>query len=398
MRASRRVTRRDPWSAWPVCAKIPHVDKVQLGERLAEARDLAGMTQEGVALAVGLDRTAIVLLEKGERNLKVPELVQIAQVLGRPLSFFVEPPVPAVVSRRKAPHTGHDSTRLLDVELQQIAVDVRGLAGMGLLRAAARPADAHVPHTHDEAERAAVSFRRSLSVGIDPIADLGRSCEVFGLYTLATKLGDTGPDGACVEVETAAGAIGVAVINGDADPGRRRMTLAHELGHWLFGDAYDVGASLDTEKMIDAFAIHFLAPRAGVTKVWSEHPDWRSQDRALAVGAQYRLSWSAAISQLRNLGLISHAERDQLVQQQPRAGDFLRLGLGWAIELDPPYLSPGFVAACLNGYVTSTITQARSLEILRGTLDLAELPRVNPETQDVLRRSFTGHTVPGARA
>lgn len=59
-----------------------------LGQRLSEARDLAGMTQESVARAVGLDRTAIVLLEKGERNLKVPELVEIAQVLGRPLSYF----------------------------------------------------------------------------------------------------------------------------------------------------------------------------------------------------------------------------------------------------------------------------------------------------------------------
>ena len=44
------------------------------------------------------------------------------------------------------------------------------------------------------------------------------------------------------------------------------MTLAHELGHWICGDAYDGSTGDDHEKMINAFAIHFLAPRAGVQK------------------------------------------------------------------------------------------------------------------------------------
>src|SRR5437016_3597429 len=125
------------------------MDKVLLGQRLAEARDLAGMTQESVARAVGLERTAVVLLEKGERNLKVPELVEIAQVLGRPLSYFVEPPIPAAVSRRLAPHTAHDSTRALDVEIDQFATDVRALLNLKLVTPVARADSARVPKTHD---------------------------------------------------------------------------------------------------------------------------------------------------------------------------------------------------------------------------------------------------------
>ena len=369
-----------------------------LGERLAEARELAGMTQVEVAQAVGLDRTAIVLLEKGERNLRVPELVEIAQVLGRPLSFFVEPPVPAVVSRRSAPHTAHDSTRLLDAEIEQFAVDVRSIAELDLMVTEGRPQGAHLPRTLEQAERAAARFRRQLGNDTDPLQDLGRACEGLGLHSYAARLGGRGPDGACVEVETSAGTQGVAVINGEADPGRRRMTLTHELGHWLFGDAYDVDATLDCEKMIDAFAIHFLAPRAGVARVWSEHSSWVLRDRALAVGVAYRLSWSAAISQLRNVALISYEEREQLSQAEPRAGDFLRLGLDWATELDPPYLSPGFIAACLNGYTRSQLTQARTLELLRGLLGPDDLPEVDPVSIDSLRRSFAEHTRPGTDA
>ena len=374
------------------------MDKVLLGRRLSEARDLAGMTQESVARAVGLERTAIVLLEKGERNLKVPELVEIAQVLGRPLSYFVEPPVPAAVSRRSAPHRAHDSTRALDVEIDQFAADLRTLRAMGLVTPIVRDDGARVPRTHTEAERAAAAVRRKGGLGSGPIDDLGRTCESFGLYTFAAHLGPTGPDGGCVEVDAAGSALGAAVINGDAGSGRRRMTLAHELGHWLFGDAYDTQASLDSEQMINSFAIHFLAPRAGVAKVWADHGDWPLRDRGLAVGVVFRLSWSAAISQLRNVGLISHEERDQLSTNEPRSGDYLRLGLSWRDELTAPYLSPAFVAACLTGYTSSELTESRVLELLRGIVHADDLPALDMAPMTAFRRSFEGHPGSGSDA
>lgn len=374
------------------------MDKVVLGQRLSEARDLAGMTQESVARAVGLDRTAIVLLEKGERNLKVPELVEIAQVLGRPLSYFVEPPVPAAVSRRSAPHIAHDSTRALDVEIDQLATDMRGLLGLSLVEPIVREEGARVPRSHAEAENAAASFRRQVGLDSGPIDDMGRTCESFGLYTFAAHLGESGPDGGCVEVTDDTGAVGVTVINGDSGSGRRRMTLAHELGHWLFGDAYDMQASLDNEQMINSFAIHFLAPRAGVTNVWSQHNDWSLRDRALAVGVAFRLSWSAAISQLRNIGLLSHEERERLSTTEPRSGDYLRLGLTWNDELEYPYLSPGFIAACLTGYTSYRLTEPRVLELLRGLLGADDLPAVDSSSLDAFRRSFEGHTGSGPDA
>jgi transcriptional regulator with XRE-family HTH domain/Zn-dependent peptidase ImmA (M78 family) len=374
------------------------MDKVLLGQRLAEARDLAGMTQESVARAVGLDRTAIVLLEKGERNLKVPELVEIAQVLGRPLSYFVEPPVPAAVSRRSAPHTSHDSTRALDVEIDQFATDLRALLSLRLVVPIARTDPIRVPRTHEEAESTATACRRQAGLDSTPIEDLGRICEGFGLYTFATHLGESGPDGGCIELTADAGSVGVAVINGDAAAGRRRMTLAHELGHWLFGDAYDVSASLDNEKMINSFAIYFLAPRAGVNKVWNTNRDWPLRDRALAVGVAFRLSWSAVTSHLKNIGLISHEDRERLGAAEPRSGDYLRLGLAFAEELAAPYLSPGFVAACLTGYTSSVLTQAKALELLRGLLRVEDLPAMDSFSLDEYRRSFEHHSQPGSDA
>lgn len=368
------------------------MDKVQLGQRLAEARDLAGMTQESVGRAVGLDRTAIVLLEKGERNLKVPELVEIARVLGRPLAYFVDPPVPAAVSRRASPGASHDSTRALDVEIEQFASDVRGLLSLDLIEAVARDPMARTPRSHLEAERAAERFRREAGLTSNPIDDLGRVCEHFGLYLFAVALGEGGPDGACVEVDSAEGSVGAAVINGDAGSGRRRMTAAHELGHWLFGDAYDTAATAETEQMINSFAIHFLAPRAGVLAAWSNNTEWPLRDRAMDIGVAYRLSWTATIAQLRNLDLITAQDRHWLSGQEPRAGDYLRLGLAWRDEFQAPYLSPRFIAGCLDGYTSSRITQERVLELLRGILREEQLPSEEPASLDSFRSSFEGHS------
>lgn len=374
----------------PLCAKISHMDKVLLGRRLAEARELAGMTQDAVARELKLDRAAISLLERGDRNLRVPELVTLAQLLGRPLSFFVEPQVQAAVNRRAAPHAEHGSTLGLDVEVDQFAGDVRTLLAMGLLTSADRDPSAKTPRTHGEAERAATKFRRDAELGDGPVEDLGRVCEVFGLYTWAPALGRSGPDGACVEVEATGRVAAATVVNGDADSGRRRMTLAHELGHWLFGDAYDAQAGLDAEKRIDSFAIHFLGPRPGVTRVWREHGERSTRDRALVVGVEFRLSWTAVIGQLRNLNLITREERERLASDEPKRGDYLRLGLSWSDELAAPYLSPVYIAACLDGYAAGSLTAARTLELLHGLLTIDDLPRrLHDELR--LRRAFEGH-------
>lgn len=367
------------------------MDKLALGKRIAQARVDAGMTQDGLGRAVDLDRTAITRLEKGERKLSVPELVAIAQVLGRPLSYFVSTPVPAAVSRRRDAEHAHESTRALDNALEDFAADIQVLVEMKLIDPPERPAATGPPADHAAAEQMAQRFRRQLDLDNRPIQDLGEVCQRLGLLTFSAPLGKGGPDGGRVEVGSISATVGAAVINGDAPAGRRRMTLTHELGHWLSGDAYDLQASLDSERMINSFAIHFLAPRAGIQEIWNKHAGEPIRDRALTVGASFRLSWSAAVSQLKNVNLISHDVHRALSEHEPRSGDYVRLGLSWTDELASPYLSPGFASACVIGFVSGRLTAERTVELLRGTLSADELPRREDLARDELRRSFAGH-------
>ena len=72
----------------------------------------------------------------------------------------------------------------------------------------------------------------------------------------------------------------------------------------------------------------------------------------------------------------------------------LSYSLSWADELAHPYLSPNLVAAVLSGYTAQTLTQAKTLELLRGILSVEELPdRDEPRAED-LRGAFQGHAGP----
>jgi len=366
------------------------MDMVTLGGRIARAREDAEMTQEGLGTAVELERSAISRLESGERKLNVPELVRIAAALNRPLSFFVEEPVPAVVSRRTDLTDEHTSTRQLDYELEMFASDLRGLVSRGLLTAPARFSVA-TPRDLGGAESAARKLRQYLKLGSAPIEKLSAVAERVGLFMYVAPIGKGGPDGACVEVEAGDTTVGAAVINADTPSGRRRMTFAHELGHWVFGDAYDSSASPETETLIRAFAIHLLAPREGVLAAWNDKGSWPMRDRVLFVAARFRISWTAASAQARNLQLIDHTEFESLQRNEPRTGDYMRLELDWERESIGATLSRGYVAAVLEAYNNGQLTQSRTLELLRGTIGPSDLPELPGASLDDLRSSFQGH-------
>ncbi|HMG57621.1 MAG TPA: helix-turn-helix transcriptional regulator, partial [Kofleriaceae bacterium] len=57
------------------------ISSQQLGERLTDARKRAKLTQADVADAIGVARTTLVAIEKGERRPSNAELVQLAEVL-----------------------------------------------------------------------------------------------------------------------------------------------------------------------------------------------------------------------------------------------------------------------------------------------------------------------------
>ena len=60
-----------------------------VGQRIAKAREFLGLTQAVVAEKLGLARTTQVAIEQGRRPVSVAELYRYAEVLSRPVDYFL---------------------------------------------------------------------------------------------------------------------------------------------------------------------------------------------------------------------------------------------------------------------------------------------------------------------
>lgn len=358
---------------------------VELSDRVAEARDLAGFTQQQLAEATGLGRTVISKIEAGTRKLAATELVVLAEALDRPVDWFFSDSPPAVVSRRSDPAVGGRS-KVLDSRVDRIARDVDFLLEQGELPQVTRIA-LDRPSTVEASEDAAAEVRRKLAVQDGPLLGLQAHAERAGLFSFSLDLGRAGGDAAYVAV----GELGVAVINGAHEPGRRRFNLAHELGHHVFQDAYapEVGLSPqdENERLINAFAIHLLLPRGQVQVIMSEF-EGNPRLAAVAAAVRHRLSWTAVCAQLRNLGDIDPGTREELANSPLSRADFIELGEHWIAELDPPSVPPLYGRKVLAAYRRGKLTEARVLELLWGTVDQSELPEQDEVPLEAWRREF----------
>ena len=360
-------------------------DVVELCGRIAEARELAELTREQVSAATGLGRTVIEEIEAGSRKLAATELVLLAEALDRPVDWFFSASPPAVVSRRSDPAVGGRS-KVLDSRVERIARDVDFLIGEGEIPQVTRIA-LDPPLTVEASEEAAVELRGKLGVHQGPLLGLQAHAERAGLFSFSLDLGKAGGDAAYVAV----GDLGVAVINGALEPGRRRFNLAHELGHHVFQDAYapEIGLSPqdDNEKLINAFAIHLLLPRGDVQEIMSEF-EGNPRLAAVAAAVRHRLSWTAVCAQLRNLGAIDAGTREELASRPPSRVDFIDLGERWVAELDPPCVPPLYGRKVLAAYRRGKLTGARVLELLWWTVDHSELPAQEEVPLEAWRREF----------
>lgn len=348
--------------------------QAKIGRRITKARSEHGLTQAALAELVGMERTQLVRVESGERKVTVRELAIIARHLGLPIdSFVVEPPL-AVLSRRAQPSGGHVTSNALDRAIDRAARDVQFLVERRLLTTAGLDPEP-VPDSYEQAEILAARVRQRLGGGDEPLVDLGDFAERVGVVWYSLDLG-TSDDGACVEIPGSdGGRVGVAVINGAAAPGRRRWTLAHEMGHFLVGDAY-VGEhpGVDVERYINAFVAYFLMPRKAIGPIWRELAGSSADRVALAVAARYRTSWSAACTQLLNLALIDQATLERLLNESPSRGDFLAAGETWDEELAAPAIPRKYATEVLAAYASGMIAGPRALDLLRGTLTAEDLP------------------------
>jgi Zn-dependent peptidase ImmA (M78 family)/DNA-binding XRE family transcriptional regulator len=373
------------------CVLISHRVKYfetwdEVGARVSEAREAEGLTQVQLATQAGLDRTALAKIERGRRGLSSLELARLADVLDRPVEWFIREAPPAVVSRR-AERIDSRGSNAVDVLLERIARGIELLLEIEALP----PRPGQQPRSLRslaQAEELARDIHQQLGEGEGGLPNIQAAAERFGLYAFSFEFPDGAADGAYIALE----GTGVAVINGSMATGRRRFTLAHELGHHVLADAFSTDYALvdeitqTRERMINAFAIHLLMPRTRVSELWRQH-DGADDPRSatIQIATEFRVSWTAACAHLKNLKFIDEETRQVLVARPPRRAEYLESGLVVVEELAPPSLPPKYVAAVVKAFRRHKITRDRALELAYGILVDDDLPEPHEVPLDALR-------------
>lgn len=350
----------------------------ELGKQVASARKDRGLSQAELAAELEVDRTAITKMESGERKIDTFELARLAKILRRPIHWFVNDPSPAIVSRRNARAADEAKTRDEDIALETLALDVEQLEALGVLEPKTFPASTEISIETAAAE--ARTARERAGLGFDePVWNLIEVAERLGLYAfvLSVEADVGGPsEGSYVALKRG----GVALISAAGPSGRRRFTIAHEMGHHVLADEYApewvVGAgSGEHEKIISAFAIHFLFPREAIQKRWAKYggpTDPRSA--AIKLAAEFGLSWTAACAQFERFGYLDHATYRQLVAVLPNDVDFMEQQATIRDDVTGPRVPPGYGAAVIRALKKGLIAPARAIELLHGTVNLRDLP------------------------
>jgi transcriptional regulator with XRE-family HTH domain/Zn-dependent peptidase ImmA (M78 family) len=349
-----------------------------IGQRVREARLAAKLSQDELGRRIGLDRTMIAKIEAGTRRIDAVELVRLGSCLDLPLSHFLyERPV--VLSRRavlleeEATEAGRESFRL-EATLVSWLRDVRQMQTLGVLDA--RPITTYQGKVDSEiaARKAATWLRSHFGIGNEPILSLMTVCERAGMFVTVVDLPG---DGASV----VDGDLAVAVVSRYGDPGRRRATAAHELGHLVLGDEYssDLGVHASRagrEAIIDAFAAEFLLPSA----VMSTEERGFSRDTLIRLAGSYRTSWSLAVRQAARAGVLDQADAALWLPKTPTRAELLD-ATGWTPQPDLEWIRvpPSYAHAVLEARRRRLITTARTIELLRGQIDESDLPPLDAE-------------------
>jgi Zn-dependent peptidase ImmA (M78 family) len=229
-----------------------------------------------------------------------------------------------------------------------------------------------------EGRTAAARFRRERHLSVQPLGDLVAVIEQATGIDVAVL--DVGPDEHGLTMrDPARGAVFIGVAR-TRNPMRQRSTLAHELGHVLFEDWADGGASSWSDRSpaeirADAFARHLLVPVEGLRE-FLENRELVTQSTLSEVVQRFLVSPQIAAIALHQANYIDDdTKQEWMALTAPK----LAARFGWSdqyralrADSDQRRAPQRLLARAIKGYAEGVLS-AQAIATIRGiTLEAAE--------------------------
>lgn len=337
-------------------------DLVALGRKLAAARINAGLSQEQAAKSIGVSRSALSLIETGDRATSTLEVVGLASLYRRPVVYFFED---AEADNNMVALGRVSEEYKSKPEFQQTIqwfLDVCQ-AGASLESKLNRPVRKGPPsytlgHPQTQAEAAehgamiAADERKRLDLGDAAIPDLAELLSCQGIWATSSKLPDE-MSGLFLRERQ----IGFAVIVNDSHcTGRKRFSFAHEYAHALLDRDHEVAVTTKQnskdliERRANAFAAAFLMPEAGIRELLdcvraaepsrrvfttydvannaaaeaekrsSSSTDTIAFTHVALIAYHFEVSYQAACYRLKDMNLVNRDELNRLLAEEETLG------------------------------------------------------------------------------
>ena len=315
-------------------------DDALVGARVRDVRARSGYSQAQIAAALDIPRSAVSLVESGERSLASTELARLAQIFGWSVEELLfgpeqatEPEIPLdggaqvlQYFRSSGPVAKTDETwlrRAADQWRRYAAVEemVFGSQRWDLPVYPVPPGRAY-----EQGERLAEQERRRLGLGQAPVRSMIDLLEGEGIKVLLLPFGSKSDVSGCYFFSAELGPC--AVINEKEQPSRRRFTEAHEYCHFLV-DRETVEGEICShdrhrehfELRANAFAAAFLMPAGGINEALADSDIERGRlgsEDVVHLMYRFGVSYQAILWRLLNLHWISREDRERLSQASPR--------------------------------------------------------------------------------
>jgi Zn-dependent peptidase ImmA (M78 family) len=342
-----------------------------LGEVLETARRACGYTQEELAAKAGVTQAALSRYETGRRDPEPEVLARLAQALGVTETFLARAgrihggmAVDAHMRRRQTARP--TIWRQLEARLNMYRMHASLLFEEVSLRAEQR-----IP-TIDPLEMSPVDAARLVRMQwrmpIGPVRSLSAWLEAAGCLVIEEDFGTTRVDGLSQWIDDHP----IMLINSRAPTDRKRLTMAHELGHLCL---HSLEVSDDVEGEANEFAAEFLMPMEVI----------RPQLRNIKLGRlpdlkrEWATSMQALVERAYQMGLMTRDARTNMYKAFSAQGWRTTEPLSDELPPERPAL-----AASIGAALSQRGLAAKDVAYLAGFAD-AEHNQLFPATQPRLR-------------